>query len=486
MSAIRLHMKLRAWLHVLAATSLVACAASDVEDRDRIAEAEAANTETACTALRDTKPGKPSVYFAPYDEPDAQVLCLLSSAKKEVVVAHYNIRREIVINKLIELKQRGVDVRVAVDQKNADNEWNVGDDMLEAAGIPLVRTKPPGNGALMHLKVTVIDGELAMTGSFNWNETAALANDENMVVFKDPAVVSRYRNQVLEILGETPRAQEPPQATPSVRVHFTPEQKTDTVIAAELDRASTSIDVAMFTYTNATIARALERAAQRGVAVRLVVEQKQAGLSRNDETAAAAGAEVVRGANRIGAHSAMHQKYAIIDGARVITGATNWTNAGTRTNEEDLLVIDDAEVAGKYRRNFADLMNVYGGKDITAEAPSVLTSSQAPVLFNPIHEGTVPGDRVVVVGSDPALGDWDPLKAAEASTHTSLFPSWTATKRLPAGAHVEYKFVTIRGNGAIEWEAGPNRTLDLPATGRAVVISGTYGDTSKNWTPRSR
>lgn len=107
------------------------------------------------------------MYFAPYDQPEKQVLCVLSAARREVVIAHYNIRRENVIAKLIELKQRGVDVRVAVDEKNSHQEWNVGDDAMEAAGITLVRTKPRGSGALMHLKIAVVDGEIAMTGSFN-------------------------------------------------------------------------------------------------------------------------------------------------------------------------------------------------------------------------------------------------------------------------------------------------------------------------------
>lgn len=465
---------------LVAVASPLGCAeqAPDVAVRDED------NTTTACAALRDTRPSEPSVYFAPYDAPDEQVLCLLSAARREVVIAHYNIRREILIDKLIELKQRGVTVRVAVDEKNAANEWNTGDDVMEAAGIELVRTKPPGSNALMHLKVTVIDDEIAMTGSFNWNETAAIANDENMLVFKDPEVVSRYKQQVLEVLGDVPRSKAPPQATPDVRVYFTPEERTDGVIAREIDAARTSLDVAMFTYTNATVGAAVERAARRGVKVRLVLERKQTGLSTQDEAAARAGAEVVRGANRIGAHSAMHQKYAIIDGARVITGATNWTNAGTRINEEDLLVIDNARVAAKYRRNFADLLHVYDGKDVTSEAPQLLAQSSSPALFNPIHEGTQPGDRVVVVGSDDALGAWDPHRGLATSTHPSLFPSWAGATRLPAGARIEYKFVTLRADGRVEWEPGPNRVVETPPTGRAVVTSGDVGDTSRSWTPR--
>jgi hypothetical protein len=220
--------------------------------------------------------------------------------------------------------------------------------------------------------------------------------------------------------------------------------------------------------------------------VRLVVETKQAAETRADETLEGAGARVVRGANTIGQFSAMHQKYGIIDGHVVISGATNWTNAGTRTNEEDLLVIDSAELASRYRKNFADLLFIYGGTDTTAEAPAVLTNERAPVLFNPIHSGTALGDRVLVVGSDPGLGGWDPTRGVDARTHQDMFPSWTAPARLVAGTRVEYKFVTVRSNGEVQWEPGPNRVLDVPATGRAQVTSGDYGNTARNWTPRAR
>ncbi len=41
--------------------------------------------------------------------------------------------------------------------------------------------------------------------------------------------------------------------------------------------------------------------------------------------------------------------------------------------------------------------------------------------------------------------------------------------RLPAGARIEYKFVTLRADGRVEWEPGPNRVVETPPTGRAVV-----------------
>lgn len=433
--------------------------------------------EFTCTA-KHVKAGEPRAYFGPFDDLDKESLCVLGLAQKEVLVAHYNIRNQAFLDELVALKARGVDVRVAVDLENSKNEWNVGDDFLEEHGIPVVRFRPKGKGALMHLKVAVVDGEIAMTGSFNWNGSASLANEENLVVLRDPAVIERYAEEVREILGDFPPGPTGGQATDEMAVHFSPEEPLDGVLAEHIASAASTIDVAMFTFTSKPLESALQEALGRGVRVRLVTERKQTGLSTIDENLEAAGAEVVRAANRIGPHTAMHHKYAVIDGEKVLTGAANWTNAGTRVSDEDVLVVGNDRFARAYAENFADLLHVYAG--LEESEPS---AERAGVLFHALHDGTEPGDRLVIVGSAPELGAWRVDEGIELRTTDDLFPSWTARTRLPAGSQVEYKFVVLRASGEIAWEPGENRRLSLPASGRGTVVTGRFGDTSKSWTP---
>lgn len=467
-------MQLRALVPVFALSVFAngcALAAKDAGD-DEGSAGRALARVSSCT-IRDTvAPGSPRVLFAPFDPVEDEVLCALDGAESEVLVAHYNIRSQRVLDKLVELHRRGVTVRVAVDAKNAQNEWNVGDDLLESAGVPVVRFPSKG---IMHLKVAVIDRAFAMTGSFNWNETASTVNDENMIAFRDPELVARYHEQVLELLGDRARTVAPAQATPWAQVHFAPERAVDAPIVKAIDAAKTSVDVAMFTFTMRSLSDALVRAQNRGVRVRLVVERKQQDLSDAEDRVEAAGATVIRAANRLAEHSAMHQKYAVIDGARVITGATNWTFSGTRTNEEDLLILDVPAIAQAYARNFADLLHVYARVDEGA------ASVRSPVVFRGVHGATAFGDTVVVVGSDPALGAWNPWAGVPMGGEN--WPDWSTRASLPAGAHVEWKLVTIEASGEVVWEPGANRVLDLPASGRAVVVSGAFGDTSKTWTP---
>jgi hypothetical protein len=233
----------------------------------------------------------------------------------------------------------------------------------------------------------------------------------------------------------------------------------------------------MFGLTERKVQDELIQALRRGVKVTLVTEQKQAGSTALDEKIEEAGALVVRASNRVGAYSAMHHKYAVIDGRRVLTGACNWTKNGTRYSDEDVLAVESAVLAAQFQDNFRDLLHVYAGID----SPSERTA--APIMFHTEHPGTRPGDRVVAVGSDPALGSWDPWRGVELSTSDDLFPAWAGHVRLPAGADVEYKFVTLHPDGSVEWEPGANRRLHVPDSGRAVVDESNFGDTSASWSP---
>ena len=64
-------------------------------------------------------------------------------------------------------------------------------------------------------------------------------------------------------------------------------------------------------------------------------------------------------------HTIAHNKVMVIDGAVVITGSFNFTKAAEEKNAENLLVIRDRELAGKYVENWKDHAGHsegYGGK----------------------------------------------------------------------------------------------------------------------------
>ncbi len=82
---------------------------------------------------------------------------------------------------------------------------------------------------------------------------------------------------------------------------------------------------------------------------------------------------------------------------------------------------------------------------------------------------TTYGQRLVLCGSLPALGNWQladalPLRYDEATTR------WSAEIEVPAGAgpDISYKYVLLSEGGGVVWEWGDNRTLPL-TTGPAYA-----------------
>ncbi|KAM0886093.1 hypothetical protein ACQ4PT_029920 [Festuca glaucescens] len=78
------------------------------------------------------------------------------------------------------------------------------------------------------------------------------------------------------------------------------------------------------------------------------------------------------------------------------------------------------------------------------------------------------GQRFLVVGDDPALGLWDPTKAA--ALEWSEGHVWTATMDLPANRAVEFKFLLQDPSGQVSWQHGHNRTLQIAETSKTLVV----------------
>ncbi|MCM1292632.1 MAG: 4-alpha-glucanotransferase [Bacteroides sp.] len=93
---------------------------------------------------------------------------------------------------------------------------------------------------------------------------------------------------------------------------------------------------------------------------------------------------------------------------------------------------------------------------------------------------------VAIVGSNDALGNWNPAKAIP--MNSCRFPIWSLQLMMSdfAGQHVEYKFVLMReyDRSILEWEDGENRTLDIAESmdNHAMVINGLrFRSSDRKW-----
>ncbi|VVB66760.1 Cardiolipin synthase B [Candidatus Gugararchaeum adminiculabundum] len=120
---------------------------------------------------------------------------------------------------------------------------------------------------------------------------------------------------------------------------------------SQIDSAQKTIDVEMYTFSNKNLISALERAKERGVKVRLILE------SRIDSTTNIATMKTLK-ADGIEARWATitykltHAKLMIIDGKKVIVGSHNWSKAAMTANREASVYIESEKLAQEFLGEF--------------------------------------------------------------------------------------------------------------------------------------
>jgi len=133
------------------------------------------------------------------------------------------------------------------------------------------------------------------------------------------------------------------------QVFFSPRGGCTEAVVDALDRATNSVLVQAYSFTSAPIARAIVEAQRRHVQVAVILDKSQ----RSEKYSSADFLRNSGVATFIDAtHAIAHNKVMVIDSATVITGSFNFTKAAEENNAENLLIINDAVLAGKYAANW--------------------------------------------------------------------------------------------------------------------------------------
>jgi len=157
----------------------------------------------------------------------------------------------------------------------------------------------------------------------------------------------------------------------------------DDTIKAYMDRALSTIDVAVYNTTSSLIVNAANGARDRGVQVRWIAEgsNSNSGLQNLGPSI-----PVLYRTNSTG--SGMHNKFVIVDadggpGAHVLTGSANFTNSGFFLDPNNVVIVQDMALARAYRLEFEEM---WGG---SGTLPSLANSrfgadktDNTPHLFN--------------------------------------------------------------------------------------------------------
>jgi phosphatidylserine/phosphatidylglycerophosphate/cardiolipin synthase-like enzyme len=151
------------------------------------------------TAVKTTEPSsitsnQITTYFTKAgDHPETALANLYDTSKETLDIAAYSLTYPAVVKAITDAKKRGVSVRVVTDSIQASGKaQTVAVDTLILNNITVKENSYSG---LMHLKMSVIDGKAATTGSFNYSSNAAENNEEMLVVISEPQFVQRCADE---------------------------------------------------------------------------------------------------------------------------------------------------------------------------------------------------------------------------------------------------------------------------------------------------
>jgi phospholipase D len=136
-----------------------------------------------------------------------------------------------------------------------------------------------------------------------------------------------------------------------VNTCFTPPAGCGTVIAGLISKAQDSIYIQAYGFTSGEIAKALINAHERGVKVRVLLDKSNIGAKHSKmRDIRKAGIEV--SIDKVSGIA--HNKVIIIDKQKVITGSFNFTVGADIRNTENVIIVNDREVAKRYLENWYD------------------------------------------------------------------------------------------------------------------------------------
>jgi phosphatidylserine/phosphatidylglycerophosphate/cardiolipin synthase-like enzyme len=123
-----------------------------------------------------TTPATMTVCFTPGANCTDTIVKTLSDAKRTILVQAYSFTSAPLAKALLDAHKRGVQVQVILDKSQRTEKYSSA-DFLANQGVP---TMIDSNHAISHNKVIVIDGEVVITGSFNFTKAAQEKNAENV------------------------------------------------------------------------------------------------------------------------------------------------------------------------------------------------------------------------------------------------------------------------------------------------------------------
>lgn len=291
---------------------------------------------------------------------DIQLAAAINATRNTLDIAAFELNNLVITEAISNAHDRGVTVRIVTDDEHGLEDDDSTLIELELAGIPIV---DDSRTALMHNKFMIMDGITVWLGSMNYTMNGVYRNNNNAISLRSRRAVETYQAEFNEMFE---RGEFGPRSDPSnvgnfvqdgvpIQIQFASENEVIDVLLDEITNAQSTIRFMTFSFTRDDLGLALLSRASAGVDIQGVFETTGSQTQFSEMPRLhCAGLDVRRDGN----NGILHHKVFIIDEATVITGSFNFSNNAVDSNDENVLIIRDADLAALYLEEFLRVQSI--------------------------------------------------------------------------------------------------------------------------------
>jgi phosphatidylserine/phosphatidylglycerophosphate/cardiolipin synthase-like enzyme len=291
---------------------------------------------------------------------DVAVAASIDATRRTLDIAAFELNNEVITQAILNAHNRGVVVRIVTD-----NEHGIEDDdttlvELELAGIQIVNDNRSG---LMHDKFMIMDGAILWMGSMNYTVNDVYRNNNNTMMLRSQRAVQVYQAEFNEMFERGEFGARSDQSNTAsfnqdgvpIEVYFASENEVTDIVVREINAAQRSVRFMAFSFTLDSMGFALVDRAEAGVDVQGVFETTGS-LTQFSEMGRLFCAGM--GIRQDGNNGVLHHKVFVIDESTVIFGSFNFSDSAASSNDENLMVIREPNIASLFLEEFARVQSI--------------------------------------------------------------------------------------------------------------------------------
>lgn len=306
---------------------------------------------------------------------DDSVASWIDRSMNTLDIAMYNLNRPVIEDAINDAYDRGVQIRFIAEGGNA----NIGLNYLNLNIPVLERENATSSG--MHNKFMIIDADSTanawvMGGSTNFSSNM-IDDPNNMIFIQDQSLARAYRVEFEEMWGGSdaqPNAsaskfgEEKGNNTPhkfiingdDVELYFSPSDGTSSEIIKTMETANSTVLFSLLVFTRDDIADAIiDINNDFFTEASGMIEQINVTGSEY-QTLLDAGVDVL---SYQGLPGQLHHKMVIVDHDSpdddpiILTGSHNWSSSAENSNDENILIIHNADITNQYYQEYSARYN---------------------------------------------------------------------------------------------------------------------------------